>query len=63
LDVMIGIFSGLAYLHERGYCHFDIKGGNVLVHEEGGRLSAVLADMGSARKANSAGHYSVTKPM
>lgn len=43
------ILCGLCFLHEKGIIHRDIKGGNVLVHENG---TVKLADFGASTKTS-----------
>lgn len=45
------IARGLAFLHERGILHLDIKPGNVLLHWDNGAAlpKAMLSDFGSSR--------------
>ena len=50
--IAVGIASGLAHLHERGFVHRDLKPANVLFDEED---RAKLADFGLARSAAGAG--------
>ena len=45
-ELLQGLLSGLAYLHELGILHLDIKPDNVLMH---GRTVPVLIDFGAAR--------------
>ncbi|WFD33612.1 hypothetical protein MCUN1_000425 [Malassezia cuniculi] len=49
--IATGITKGLAFLHDRGILHLDIKPGNVLLHwHPGDRLpTAMLSDFGSCR--------------
>ncbi len=64
LELAIGIFEGLAYLHVRGYAHFDIKPENILVKDTCGRLTAIIADFGYALKKRSAmAGFCVRRPM
>lgn len=50
LDVMRDIALGLAYAHEKGVVHRDVKPANVLFRANG---TAVLADFGIAKAMNS----------
>ena len=52
-DLLRGLLSALAHLHDAGWVHRDVKPENILVRETGGessRLEAVLADLGSCRR-------------
>lgn len=48
--VIRGIFEGLAYLHERGVVHRDIKPQNILTHKENGQHITKIADFGLAKR-------------
>jgi len=50
LDVARDVALGLAYAHEKGVVHRDVKPGNVLFRNNG---TAVLADFGIAKAMNS----------
>ena len=49
LEIMLPVLDALAYAHEEGVVHQDIKPGNILIEERTGR--AFLADFGIARSA------------
>jgi serine/threonine-protein kinase len=49
LSIMVPVLDALAYAHEEGVIHQDIKPGNILIEERTGR--AYLADFGIARSA------------
>ncbi len=49
LAIMLPVLDALAYAHEEGVIHQDIKPGNILVEERAGR--PYLADFGIARSA------------
>ncbi|MEQ8788030.1 MAG: DUF1080 domain-containing protein [Pirellulaceae bacterium] len=51
-DYMLQVARGLAYAHERGIVHRDIKPGNLLVDNEG---TVKILDMGLARIDDAAG--------
>ena len=48
LEVLAQICEGLAYAHERGVVHRDVKPANILVLRRGKRLTAKLMDFGVA---------------
>ncbi|KAL0571395.1 Rho guanine nucleotide exchange factor [Marasmius crinis-equi] len=48
-DLALDIASGLAYLHDKGITHGDIKGNNILIDGEG---NARITDFGLSRIAN-----------
>lgn len=50
--VLLGLFKGLAYLHERGVIHRDIKPSNILMHRTNGEWNAKIADFGLAKKVD-----------
>ncbi len=50
LDVTRHISSGLAYAHEKGFVHRDVKPGNIMFRANG---TAVLADFGIAKAMKS----------
>lgn len=50
--VMRDIFAAVAFLHQHGVVHCDLKPENVLLseeEEEGGRMRPLLCDFGSSR--------------
>ncbi len=47
-SVLLGLLSGLQFLHENGVLHLDIKPSNVLLQEDG---NPVLIDFGAARNS------------
>jgi serine/threonine-protein kinase len=54
------VLQGLAYAHQRGFVHRDVKPQNVLVSEEAGKLRARLADFGLAKSFENAGLSGMT---
>ncbi|KZS88248.1 kinase-like protein [Sistotremastrum niveocremeum HHB9708] len=46
IDLLRGVLTGLTYLHSQNIIHGDLKGGNILVSNEG---NAMLADFGLAQ--------------
>lgn len=57
-QVALDIARGLAYLHEKGVVHLDLKPANVLLAAEG---TAKLADVGLARMLTDKSHLSQTQ--
>ncbi len=58
--IMCQVLSGLGHAHENGFVHRDIKPANILIHEEGGKKSAKLADFGLARAFEASGLSGLT---
>jgi serine/threonine-protein kinase len=57
------VLEGLAYAHEKGYVHRDIKPQNILLHRDGNDApSAKLADFGLAKSFTMAGATFLTRP-
>ena len=53
LEVLAQVCDGLAYAHQKGVLHRDIKPTNIRVRREGDRLMAKVMDFGIARVAGS----------
>ena len=49
--------EGCAYLHKKRIIHRDIKGGNILINNDG---IVKLADFGLAREISGMGHPNLT---
>lgn len=57
LEIMVGVTSALATIHQAGFCHRDVKPHNVLLRPStrgAGRLHPVLMDLGSMTAARTA---------
>ncbi|CAE6385150.1 unnamed protein product [Rhizoctonia solani] len=57
LKLITNATTGLAYLHERGIIHGDLKGGNIVIAADG---TARLVDFGLAKMTESALKFSAT---
>ena len=58
--IMCQALAGLGHAHQEGFVHRDIKPSNILVHAEGGKKTAKLADFGLARAYESSGMSGLT---
>ena len=50
-----GIVSGMAFIHEQGFVHCDLKPGNVLLAFDGVRHTPKISDLGLAVRARALG--------
>jgi serine/threonine protein kinase len=46
IDIISQIAAGMAYLHEQGVFHGDLKASNVLVNQRAGHIEVKIADFG-----------------
>lgn len=51
--IVLGILEGVRFLHQKNCIHRDLKAQNILVHKEGDRVVAKIADFGLSRYVNS----------
>jgi eukaryotic-like serine/threonine-protein kinase len=56
--VIQGVLAGLAYIHSRGYIHFDVKPSNVLFSDTD---KPMVADFGQSRTISSSGAVTVPR--
>lgn len=54
------VLKGLAFAHQQGYVHRDIKPQNILLHTENGKTKARLADFGLAKNFEQVGFSGMT---
>ena len=54
-EVVIGVMSGLQYLHSCGIIHRDMKPENILLQQEGDRLIPKIADFGISKVLSESG--------
>ena len=45
---MVNLLEGIAYLHEKGIMHRDLKLENIMVKKDGGKVIPVIVDLGLA---------------
>jgi hypothetical protein len=50
IDIISQIAAGMAYLHDKGIFHGDLKASNVLVNHRGGHIDAKITDFGVSQK-------------
>ncbi len=55
VPLMLQALTGLAYAHEQGYVHRDIKPQNILLDIQGGKRVAKVSDLGLAKNFDRAG--------
>lgn len=58
--ILSQLLSGLAFAHERGFVHRDLKPGNILMANVGGTYVPKLADFGLAKNFEQAGFSGMT---
>jgi tetratricopeptide (TPR) repeat protein len=61
LPVIRQLAAGLAAIHEQSIVHRDFKPGNVMLVKHGGKLRAVITDLGLARGTEAEGDHTVTQ--
>ena len=47
-EILVQVTSGLDHAHDQGIVHRDIKGDNILIHQQDGKRFVKLADFGVA---------------
>ncbi|CAM6073660.1 unnamed protein product [Sphagnum tenellum] len=50
IDIISQIAAGMAYLHDKGIVHGDLKASNVLIKHHGGQIDAKITDFGVSQK-------------
>ena len=61
-NIMIDVISGVAYIHQNGFIHRDIKNENIMIKEENGRNVYKIGDFGLSKKGFSSSSVLGTSP-
>jgi serine/threonine protein kinase len=62
-QIILDILHGVAYLHENGIAHRDMKPKNILLSDENGRLTAKIADFGISKKVETGDDASISSQL
>jgi serine/threonine protein kinase len=61
IDIISQIAAGMAYLHNQGVFHGDLKASNVLVNHRGGHIEAKIADFGVSQTVQLTKRFDTSK--
>lgn len=56
-SLFLNSLKGVKGLHDKGYAHCDLKGGNILMKTVNGKLKPRIADFGNTREIGKPGEY------